>query len=96
MKLYGLWYVEIMDNPEMYAGKTVVYRAIMCKPPKYGRYFTPGRFAMVCCADDMTFPAAYFLHLNDFFLGLLAGPDSGYVQHRAIPLVGVPMLHGNL
>ncbi|MDE7219656.1 MAG: hypothetical protein K2O45_08565 [Oscillospiraceae bacterium] len=54
---YGLWYVEIMDNPEMYAGKTVTYRAIMCKPPKYGRYFTPGRFAMVCCADDMTFLA---------------------------------------
>ena len=54
---YGLWYVEIMDNPQMYAGKTVVYRAIMCKPPKYGRYFTPGRFAMVCCADDMTFLA---------------------------------------
>lgn len=54
---YGLWYVEIMDNPEMYAGKTVVYRAIMCKPPQYGRYFTPGRFAMVCCAEDMTFLA---------------------------------------
>ena len=54
---FGLWYVEIMDNPEMYAGKTVVYRAIMCKPPQYGRYFTPGRFAMVCCAEDMTFLA---------------------------------------
>ena len=54
---FGLWYVEIMDHPEMYAGKTVVYRAIMCKPPKYGRYFTPGRFAMVCCAEDMTFLA---------------------------------------
>ncbi len=54
---YGLWYVEIMDNPRMYAGKTVVYRAIMCKPPQYGRYFTPGRFAMVCCAEDMTFLA---------------------------------------
>ena len=54
---YGLWYVEIMDNPQMYAGKTVVFRAIMCKPPQYGRYFTPGRFAMVCCAEDMTFLA---------------------------------------
>ena len=51
---YGLWYVEIMDNPQMYAGKTVVFRAIMCKPPQYGRYFTPGRFAMVCCAEDMS------------------------------------------
>ena len=54
---YGLWYVEIMDNPQMYAGKTVIFRAMMCKPPKYGRYFTPGRFAMVCCAEDMTFLA---------------------------------------
>lgn len=54
---YGLWYVEIMDNPQMYAGKTVVFRAMMCKPPKYGRYFTPGRFAMVCCAEDMNFLA---------------------------------------
>ena len=54
---YGLWYVEIMDNPEMYAGKTVRFRAIMCKPPKYGEYFTPGRFAMVCCAEDMSFLA---------------------------------------
>ena len=54
---YGLWYVEIMDNPQMYAGRTVVFRAMMCKPPKYGRYFTPGRFAMVCCAEDMSFLA---------------------------------------
>lgn len=54
---YGLWYVEIMDNPQMYAGRTVVFRAMMCKPPKYGRYFTPGRFAMVCCAEDMLFLA---------------------------------------
>ena len=54
---FGLWYVEIMDNPQMYAGKTVIYRAMMCKPPQYGRYFTPGRFAMVCCAEDMTFLA---------------------------------------
>ena len=54
---YGLWYVEIMDNPQMYAGKTVCFRAIMCKPAQYGKYFTPGRFAMVCCAQDMNFLA---------------------------------------
>ena len=53
----GLWYVEIMDNPQMYAGKTVEFRAIMCKPPQYTPYFTPGRFAMVCCAEDMSFLA---------------------------------------
>lgn len=54
---YGLWYVEVMDSPQMYDGKTVVFRAMMCKPPKYKPYFTPGRFAMVCCAEDMNFLA---------------------------------------
>ena len=54
---YGFWFVEIMDNPEMYEGKTVVYRAMLCKPPEYGDHFAPGRFAMVCCEDDMTFLA---------------------------------------
>ena len=69
---YGLWYVEIMDKPEMYAGKTVVYRAIMCKPPQYGDYFTPGRFAMVCCAEDMTFLAVACI-----------GYDVGRIPERA-------------
>ena len=54
---YGFWFVEIMDNPEMYEGKTVSYRAMMLKPPQYGDYFTPGRMAMVCCEDDMSFLA---------------------------------------
>lgn len=54
---YGFWFVEIMDNPEMYEGKTVRYKAQMLKPPQYGDYFTPGRFAMVCCEDDMSFLA---------------------------------------
>lgn len=54
---YGLWYVEIMDNPQMYQGKAVRFRAMMCHPAKYGDHFTPGRFAMVCCAQDMTFLA---------------------------------------
>ena len=54
---YGFWFVEIMDNPKMYEGKRVRFRAMMCKPPQYGDYFTPGRFAMVCCEQDMSFLA---------------------------------------
>ena len=54
---YGFWFVEIMDNPKMHEGKRVRFRAMMCKPPQYGDYFTPGRFAMVCCAEDMNFLA---------------------------------------
>ena len=55
---YGFWFVEIMDNPKMYEGEAGCgFRAMMCKPPRYGDYFTPGRFAMVCCAEDMNFLA---------------------------------------
>ena len=75
---YGLWYVEIMDNPQMYAGKTVVFRAMMCKPPKYGRYFTPGRFAMVCCAEDMTFLAVACIGYD-----VSAIPERTWVEVRA-------------
>lgn len=56
-KDYGFWFVEIMDTPQMYDGKTVRFRAMMCKPPQYGDYFTPGRFSMVCCEEDMNFLA---------------------------------------
>ena len=37
---YGVWYVDMMDNPDRYDGVTC-----------------PGRFAMVCCENDMQFLA---------------------------------------
>ena len=54
---YGLFCVEILNDPRPFLGKQVRFRAQMCKPPQYGDYFTPGRFAMVCCENDMTFLA---------------------------------------
>ena len=54
---YGLWYVEAMDIPERFDGKTVKLKAMMCKSPKFSDGFVPGRFAMVCCANDITFLA---------------------------------------
>lgn len=53
---FGTFYVDIMDEPEKYEGKTVSYlaKAYVGKDLPEG-YFVPGRHAMTCCADDIRF-----------------------------------------
>lgn len=53
---YGIWFVDAMDNPETYVGKTVHFKGRALKPRGMGsKFFIPGRTAMTCCADDTTF-----------------------------------------
>lgn len=53
---YGIFYMDSMENPDKYAGKTFVYNCIFYRPKKYPMTkFVPGRFAMTCCADDIQF-----------------------------------------
>jgi putative membrane protein len=52
---FGMWYVDVMDNPDRYDGKTVSFKAMMCHSKKFKGVHCPGRFAMVCCAKDMQF-----------------------------------------
>lgn len=53
---YGIWFVDAMDHPENYVGKTVKFTARVMKPRGLGsKFFVPGRMAMTCCADDTTF-----------------------------------------
>lgn len=53
---YGLWYLDAMDNPKKYDGKTIKFLALVYNPPKMKKgTFVPGRFAMTCCVEDITF-----------------------------------------
>jgi len=53
---YGIWFVDAMDHPDTYVGKTVRFKGRALKPRGMGsRFFVPGRMAMTCCADDTTF-----------------------------------------
>ena len=54
---YGVWYVDLMDATDRYDGLTVKFKALMCHSKKYKGVHCPGRFAMVCCEDDMQFLA---------------------------------------
>ncbi len=53
---YGIWYMDALDNPKKYEGKKVRFLALVYRPEKLKKgVFIPGRFAMTCCADDITF-----------------------------------------
>lgn len=53
---YGIWYVDVMEHPKRYKGKTVEFTARVLKPKGFpSKVFMPGRMAMTCCADDTTF-----------------------------------------
>lgn len=53
---FGLWYLDAMTEPEKYNGKTVRFKgqAFVGKGVPAGS-FVPGRFGMVCCAEDIRF-----------------------------------------
>ena len=53
---YGIWYLDCLDHLERYEGKTVQFTAMVMKPSNFpADHFVPGRMAMTCCAEDMTF-----------------------------------------
>jgi len=66
---FGIWFVDVMDHPERYAGKTVHLKMVMCHSQQFPGVCCPGRFAMVCCENDVQ------------FLGLIAEGD-GLDQYK--------------
>lgn len=53
---YGLWYRDVSEETEKYAGKTIRFKAQVARlrRDKDG-IFAPGRFIMTCCVDDIQF-----------------------------------------
>ncbi|MGN0484422.1 MAG: GTP-binding protein [Lachnospiraceae bacterium] len=53
---YAMWYMDALDNPKKYNGKKVHFTALVYRPDKLkDGIFVPGRFAMTCCIEDVTF-----------------------------------------
>jgi uncharacterized repeat protein (TIGR03943 family) len=53
---YGIWYLDAMEHPDRYDGKEIEYTGMVMIPDKFPKgYFVPGRMAMTCCANDMSF-----------------------------------------
>ena len=75
---FGIWYVDVMDHPERYAGHLVHMKLVMCHSKKYPGIDCPGRFAMVCCENDVQ------------FLGIIARGEEldQYKNHDWIEITG--------
>lgn len=53
---YGIWYLDAMEHPDRYDGKEIEYTGLVMRPEGFAKnMFVPGRMAMTCCANDMSF-----------------------------------------
>lgn len=53
---FGLWYLDALQAPQCYIGKTLRFKAYVCQTPRVPEgSLIAGRFAMTCCADDISF-----------------------------------------
>ncbi|MCD8299741.1 MAG: GTPase [Clostridiales bacterium] len=54
---YGIFYLDVQDDPKKYEGKTIRFLALVYRPEKMGKkpVFILGRFAMTCCVQDIQF-----------------------------------------
>ncbi|HIS56549.1 MAG TPA: GTPase [Candidatus Fimimorpha excrementavium] len=53
---YGIWYIDVQEHHERYEGKKVKFLAQLMTSDEFpAGLFVPGRNAMTCCADDITF-----------------------------------------
>ncbi len=57
---YGLWYIDLWENPERYDKKKFKVSGLFFQQPDDPKdRFSFGRFAMPCCEEDITFMGVY-------------------------------------
>lgn len=62
---FGIFFVDVRDNPDRYKGKNVRFRGKVLKSREAGAdYFVPARSAMTCCADDIQY-IGYLCHSKE-------------------------------
>ena len=53
---YGIWYLDALDHPEHYEGRQILIKGMVFRSKNFEPdVFVPGRMAMTCCAEDITF-----------------------------------------
>ncbi|MBR3759635.1 MAG: GTPase [Ruminococcus sp.] len=53
---YALFYRDIMEEPKKYDGKTLTFKGLAARNPKFpDNVLALGRNVMTCCVDDITF-----------------------------------------
>lgn len=87
---FGIWYLDAMDKPEKYQGKTLEFKAYVCQTPQAPKgAFIAGRFGMTCCAADISFIGVICLAENAAEL-----PHRSWVDVRAVVDVRPHKIYG--
>lgn len=70
---YAIWYMDAQENYKKYDGKKIEFTGLVYNPDKMKKgVMVPGRFAMTCCIEDIT------------FLGFKCKyPDSKSIPHKS-------------
>ncbi len=70
---YAIWYMDAQENYKKYDGKKIEFTGLVYNPDKMKKgIMVPGRFAMTCCIEDVT------------FLGFKCKyPDSKTIPHKS-------------
>lgn len=70
---YAIWYMDAQENYKKYDGKKIEFTGLVYNPDKMRKgIMVPGRFAMTCCIEDVT------------FLGFKCKyPDSKTIPHKS-------------
>lgn len=70
---YGVWYMEVLEHPTMYDGKTIHLNGKVIDNTIEGEpnIFVLGRYAMVCCGDDLALIAlvCHYVHAKSLHPG---------------------------
>jgi uncharacterized membrane protein YcgQ (UPF0703/DUF1980 family) len=62
---FGLWYLDVSENPERYEGKTIIFKGQVYRNRTFPKdAFVPARAAMTCCADDIA-KIGFICHYKD-------------------------------
>lgn len=62
---YGIWYMDVLERPDVYVGKKVRFKGQVLKNKYFkDKNFVPGRKVMTCCAEDTQF-IGYISFYND-------------------------------
>ena len=90
---YGLWYRDVTEEPQKYAGKMVRFKGqvAMLRREKNGM-FAPGRFVMTCCVDDIQFCGVPCFYAESKSLE----PRSWVMVEATIEAKKHPLYHGEL
>lgn len=86
---FGIFYLDITEHPEKYQGKIIKFRGITYKERDVSKNsFVAGRFAMTCCADDISYIGLVCKYTN---AETLKSQDSVYITARVN--VGISSLY---